>query len=106
MDKGIVGLLGAAGAVAVAGGAQAASQPVSLEAAMRVESYADLLKPIPNALVLRQSLDEAQAANPAQPEVMTIQYYHHHHHRYYRRRFYHHHHHHHYHRHGIGVIIR
>ena len=111
MDKSVLGLLGAVGALAVGGTAQAASHaPVSLDDVMRVESYADLLKPIPNALVLHQQLAEAQDASPATPDVMTVQYYHHHHHRYYHRRFYHHHHHHHFVRHflrhGIGVVIR
>ena len=65
---------------------------------MRFESYSDLLKPIPNALAVRDALAETQAKEAA-PEVMTVQYYyrhhHHHHHRYYRRRYHHHHHHHH-----------
>jgi hypothetical protein len=100
MDKGLAGLLGAIGALAVASPSHAAtSAPVDLDEVMRANSYADLLKPIPNPVAVRQALDERNAAQPAAPDVMTVQYYrhhhhHHHHHRYYRRRHHHHHHHH------------
>ena len=113
MDKSIAGLIGAVGAMAAATPAMAATNAApQLDEVMQVTSYADLLKPIPNAVAMKQAYDEAQAARPAEPEVMTIQYYHHHHHhhhyRYWRRRWHHHHHHHHHH-HGVRigpVIIR
>ncbi|MBV9784085.1 MAG: hypothetical protein JO264_09720 [Acidisphaera sp.] len=107
MEKSVAALIGAMGALAVAAPAHAATVQASLATAMQVNSYADLLKPIPNATALRQALAESRAAEPAEPELLPVQYYyrhHHHHHRWYRR--YHHHHHHHHHRHGFGIIIR
>ncbi len=107
MDKSLAALIGAVGALAVAGPAHAATS-AALQNVMQANSYADLLKPIPNALALRQALAEAPPTEQpaaAEPEVMPVQYYrdrHHHHHHRYRRR----HHHHHHHRHGIGLIIR
>jgi hypothetical protein len=93
-------LAGLVGAVTVA----AVGAPGHADAAMQASSYADLLKPIPNAVEVLKALDAE-----AQPEAMVqeVQYYHHHHHhhhhRYYRRRYYHHHHHHHHHgRYGYG----
>ena len=111
MDKNVAAVIGAVGALALADPSHAAvSAPVEPDNVMRVNSYADLLKPIPNAVALRQALAEARAAEAAtaEPEMMTVQYYHHHHHHhhhhhYYRRRYHHHHHHHH---HGIGFIVR
>ena len=115
MEKKLAGLLGAMGALTALAPAQAAAP--SFDEAMRAESYADLLRPIPNAAALLQEADALAAAEP-RPEVMTVQYYHHHHHhRFYRPRYYrpilrvpgyyrpryHHHHHHH---HGFGLIIR
>ena len=97
MDKNVAALIGAVGALALAGPSHAAiSAPVEPGDVMRVNSYADLLKPIPNAVALRQALAEARAAEAAtaEPEVMTVQYYHHHHHHHHRyhRRYHHHHH--------------
>ena len=98
MDKTLAGLFGAIGVLAVASPSQAASAaPIDVNAVMHATSYADLLTPIPNAVAVRQALDEQNSATPAAPELMTIQYFrhhHHHHHRYYRRRYHHHHHHH------------
>ena len=109
MDKSLAGLLGAIGALAVASPSHAAiSAPVDLDAAMRADSYADLLKPIPNALAVKQALDEQRAAEPGVPDLMTVQYYrhhHHHHHSYYRRRYHHHHHHRYHHHHHAGLRI-
>jgi hypothetical protein len=100
MDKTVAGLLTAVGgALAVASPAGA----VTVHDALHADSYADLLRPVPNAVAVQQAIAEAQAAAP---DVMTVQFlrhHHHHHHRYYRRRFYHHHHHHH---HGPALIIR
>ena len=100
MDKNVIAVIGAVGALALSGPARAAvGATPGPEAVLRVKSYADLLKPIPNAVALRQALAAARAAEAAtpEPEVMTVQYYHHHHHhhhRYYRSRYHHHHHHH------------
>ena len=110
MDKSLAGLIGAVGALAAIAPAQAATDTgAALNEAMQVNSYADLLKPIPNAVALRAAFAESQAQAEAAPELMQVQYYyhhHHHHHRYFHRRFYHHHHHHH---HGVRigpVVIR
>ena len=118
MDKKLAGLLGAVGAFAAAASAQAATAGApGIEEAMRADTYADLLKPIPNATALLRVSDAAAAEAPAR--LMHVQYYHHHHHhhhhhRYYRPRYYpqrvfhrHHHHHHRYHQpRGLGIIIR
>ena len=119
MDKKLAGLGGVMGALAVAAPGQAATP--TLDDVMQAESYADLLRPIPNA---RELLAASDAAETRAPELMEVQYYHHHHHhhhhhRYYRpyypaypvargyyRPRYHHHHHHHHHHHGFGVFIR
>lgn len=105
MDKTVAGLIGAVTLLAAANPAQAA-MPVAtdLKAAMQAESYADLLKPIPDAVALLRESDAAEAkaellapASEGEATVQEAQYYyphHHHHHRFYRR-FYHHHHHHH-----------
>lgn len=126
MDKTVAGLIGAVTLLAAADPAQAAMPAETrLTAAMQAESYADLLKPIPNAVALLKEADEAAgkaellpAASEGEATVQQAQYYyhhhhhhhhgfyppfyhhHHHHHRYYRR--YHHHHHHHHH-HGYYV---
>jgi hypothetical protein len=121
MDKTVAGLIGAVTLLAAADPAQAAMPAqTGLAAAMQAESYADLLKPIPDAVALLKESDEAAAkaellpaASEGEATVQQAQYYyhhhhhhhhgfyppfyhhHHHHHRYYRR--YHHHHHHHHH---------
>ena len=107
MDKTVAGLIGAVTLLAAVDPALAAMPaPTGLKAAMQAESYADLLKPIPNAVALLKESDAAAAkaellapATEGEATVQEAQYYyhhhhHHHHHRFYRR-FYHHHHHHH-----------
>ena len=115
MDKKIVGLLGAVGALASLNPAQAATTPDPSEV-LKASSFADLLQPIPNAMEKLQAVDET--GNP--PKVRTAQlfiehhHHHHHHHGYYRGeppivvtpgyrypRYYHHHHHHHHHHHSF-----
>jgi hypothetical protein len=93
MDKKIVGLLGAAAAVATVGGAQAAQ---TSNDPLTARSYADLLTPIPNAteaLIADNARLEAQPAKSVQLAQYYYHHHHHHHHGYYR--YYHHHHHHH-----------
>ena len=126
MDKKLAGVVGVMGALAVAAPAHAVTP--TLDDAMRAETYADLLRPIPNATTLLARSDAAQAEAP--PELMQVQYYehhhhHHHHHRYerpyypvqrgyyrgerdyYRPRYHHHHHHHHHNQQrGFGIFIR
>jgi len=97
MDKSVAGLLAVASVLAVPAHA-ATALPDSIDAAMRAGSYADLLKPIPNARALLNASAQAEATTEAQPEVLQVQYWwhhHHHHHHWYRRRWHHHHHHHH-----------
>ena len=101
MDKTVAGLIGAVTALAAAVPSQAATAvPLNVEAAMQASSYADLLRPIPNALALLKASATVEAnaalgapASEGQPTVQEVQYHHHHHHHYRRR---HHHHHHHY----------
>ena len=108
MDKTLVCLVSAVGALAAAGPASAAVSAAPLADAMRATSYADLLKPIPNAVALMKQAvaddaerDAATLATEPQATVQDVQViilpnHHHHHHRYYRRhRHYHYHHHHH-----------
>lgn len=113
MDHKIAGLLGAVGALASIGAAQA-STPAAPTDVLKAQSYADLLKPIPNASATLEALD--RATDTSEPNVQLAQFYigvghhhHHHHHHGYRRfrdvprivvgprRFRHHHHHHHHH---------
>jgi hypothetical protein len=96
MDKSVAGLIGAVGVMAAVSPSHAATNLApNLSDVMQINSYADLLKPIPNALAMKQAFNEAQSPAVTEPEVMTIQYYHHHHHhhhhRYYRYRHHHHH---------------
>lgn len=111
MDKTLAGLIGAVGAFAAVAPSQAAIPGAAqLDVAMQASSYADLLKPIPNATTLLRVSDAREAEQPAR--VMEVQYYHHHHHhhhhhRYYRPRYHHHHHHNRYyhHHHHAAVFI-
>ncbi len=111
MDKKIAGLLGAVAGLASLGSAQAAvpATPPSA-AASDVQSYADLLTPVPNAV---EQLKADNAARLQAPTVQLAQYYHHHdHHHHYRRteRHHHHyrqprrHHHHHHHHHASNFF--
>ncbi len=107
MDKKLAGLLGTVGVIAAS--LPAAAAPVDARPALQASSYADLFKPIPNAIAVLDAADsQPAAAEPAAPGlVQTVQYYHHHHHhhhRYIRRRRYYHHHHHHHH-HGPAVVL-
>jgi hypothetical protein len=124
VDKTIAGLIGAVGTLAAVSPSQAApAAAAGIDEAMHAASYADLLKPIPNATALLRASDARAAEAPA--KLLEVQYYyrhhHHHHHSYYRRPVYHHHHHHayyrrplyhhHHHHHryvgpGVGVFIR
>jgi ribulose kinase len=110
MDKNLAGLIGAVSALMAVAPAQAATgSPVTVESALEVSSYSDLLKPIPNAVALLKALTAAQAEAtaggtdseaPAMIEEVQLiiqvpHHHHHHHHHHYRRRYHHHHHHHH-----------
>lgn len=73
-----------------------AGQAVPLSAAaLRADSYADLLDPIPNAVALLQADNQGRAQQASHARVQLAQYHHHHHHSYHHhhhRRYYHHHH--------------
>ncbi len=111
MDKKIVGLVGAVTALMAPGAAQAmpAATP-SINEVLSVQSYADLLDPIPNARALLREANAAAAQKPARVE--KTQYYGHHHHHHHNGYWdtpwggygngygYHHHHHHHHHHNG------
>ncbi len=97
MDKTVTSLIAALAAVAAAAPSNAA--PVAtVHEALEFSSYADLLKPIPNAAaILKQAAEMDNATSPdGQANLENVQFYHHHHHhhhRYYHRRHHHHHHH-------------
>ena len=104
MDKTLAGLIGAVSALAAVAPAQAAPlNPPTLDSVMQANSYADLLKPIPNAAALLKVAAATPVADTqeeaGEPLLQDVQYYdrhhHHHHHRHYVRHRYHHHHHHH-----------
>jgi hypothetical protein len=94
MQKTITGLLGAVATLGALGVAQAAPTPDPNEA-LKANSFAELLEPIPNATAVLKAMDEAPSTPAAESNVQLAQYYHHHH-RYWRRYYHHHHHHHHY----------
>jgi hypothetical protein len=72
---------------------QAAPLPATdSTAALRADSYTDLLEPIPNAVALLEADNQMRAQQAPQARIQLAQYHHHHHHSY-------HHHHHHYHHH-------
>ncbi len=116
MDKTVAGLLGAVAALGAASTAQAAV-PLSVEPVSEAQSYADLLKPIPNAAALLAAADEAERqadldrAGADSAPLFQVQYYRHHHHHHHHHRFipriirrqiFRHHHHHHHHHHNFN----
>ena len=125
MDKTLAGLLGAVGSLATAASAPTHASPLDYEAAMQAASYADLLKPIPNAAALWKAAaiepgNEAPPAVQGDGVVQEVQYHDHdhHHHHHHRRRHRHvvvvapavpvpvpHHHHHHHHHHAATVVV-
>jgi hypothetical protein len=108
MDKTLAALLGAVGALASAGSAPAAAhateQPANQTDILQVASYAELLRPIPNAVerlrLLEQTEDTPPQAADGAPLAYTVQYYRHHHHHHHHHRYARHHHHHHHHHHN------
>src|SRR5580704_18788754 len=112
MDKRIVGLLGAAAALATAGSANATE--VQGTAASPAASYRDLLSPVPNALAALKADDARRASTPAEATrlaqvVIGVGHHHHHHHhhhvvpRLHVRVVPHHHHHHHHHHNSVYI---
>lgn len=99
MDKKILGLVGAITALGAPQAVQAApaANPTDI---LKVESYADLLNPIPNAAQILMAVDSETSSQPARiDKVQYHHHHHHHHHHWWRRRWWHHHHHHHHHHH-------
>jgi hypothetical protein len=96
MDKKLSGLIGTAAALALCNACPAAAQAQTVQPPdLTVQSYADLLEPIPDAAALLKAGDMARPA--AAGDIQPVQYHHHHHHHHYRRYYHHHHHHHHHH---------
>lgn len=94
MDKKIAGLLGAVAALGTLGAAQASPAPAPNPSdALKANSYADLLEPIPNAAKILRALDEQAPAKLDEHNVQVAQWYHHHHHHHHHGYWHHHHHH-------------
>jgi hypothetical protein len=121
MDKNMAGLIGAMGALAASAPSQAATAaPLNAQALLHASSYADLLRPIPNARSLLAAVDdERNDTDEGSAKVLQVQDvpvdHHHHHHHHHRRR--HHHpvvllppppppiaHHHHHHNHATSAM--
>jgi hypothetical protein len=91
MDKTIVGVLAAIGAIAPAAGAQAAVTPADVDRAMNAGSFAELLQSVPNASAILNAAEEMRATQTGHAMQVAWHHHHHHHHHWW----YHHHHHHH-----------
>jgi hypothetical protein len=105
MEKRIAGLLGAIATLGTFNAAQAAPAPSPAPTdVLQASSFADLLKPIPNAAALLQAVDQSAPATSANENIQLVRYHHHHHHAHRRiivvPRYRHHHHHHHHHHHN------
>ena len=97
MDKTLVGLVAAIGALATVSPVQADASS-RLSTAMEATSFRDLLRPIPNASALLEIADAQESVSPQEGvQLAQYDYYYHHHHHHHRRHYYHHHHHHHHH---------
>jgi hypothetical protein len=95
MQKKITGLLGAVAALGTLGIAQAAPAPApDPNEVLKVNSFAELLEPIPNATALLKAVDE-QPSTRSTGNIQLAQHHHHHHHHHHHARRHHHHHHHH-----------
>jgi hypothetical protein len=75
MDKKIAGILGAVGTLASLNAAQAATSSDPTEV-LKARSYADLLEPIPNAMLALNVVDSTP--HVANDKVQLAQYHHHH----------------------------
>jgi len=122
VEKKIAGLLGAVATLGAFNAGQAAPvQAPTPSEILKVNSFAELLEPVPNAVALLKVVDEARPDPSAEANVQLAQFYHHHHHHHhhhhsfyprygydgvvvapgYRRYYRHHHHHHHHHHHSF-----
>ena len=98
MDKTLTGVLATIGALVPLAGAQAAVTQADVEKAMHAESFAELLKPVPNAAAILKLADADRAANGAEnaaakPKGVQLAWHHHHHHHHHNWAWHHHHHH-------------
>ncbi|MDE3177316.1 MAG: hypothetical protein KGM15_14530 [Pseudomonadota bacterium] len=106
MEKSVIGLVAAIGAVTPFAAAHAtAVTPEDAANALRVSSVAELLEPVANAPAILAALaaSPGERAASADKGVQVAQWYHHHHHHFYHHHhhhFYHHHHHHFWHHHS------
>jgi hypothetical protein len=112
MDKKIIGLLGAAAALATVGGANATE--VQGNSPSPAASYRNLLNPVPNALEAlkaddaRRASDQTVSTKVAQVVIGVGHHHHHHHHHHVVPRVHvrvlpHHHHHHHHHHSSVYI---
>ena len=121
MDKNLIALIGAVTSAAASVSAQAALAPVTRETLSQIDSYTDLLRPIPDALAILKGAAEAapqgDAADGGSIQRVQLPYYGQPYYQqpayppayappayyppgyYYRRPYFHHHHHHHHHHH-------
>ena len=80
MQKKITGLLGAVAALGTLGIAQAAPAPApDPNEVLKVNSFAELLEPIPNATALLKAVDE-QPSTRSTGNIQLAQHHRHHHH--------------------------
>ena len=95
MDKTLLGLIAAIGAMTPLSAAQADVSSSEYSGVMEASSFAELLRPIPNAAAILKVADEQKTVSPDEGVQLAQDHHHHHHHRH-RRRHHHHHHHHYY----------
>ncbi|MGB8399661.1 hypothetical protein, partial [Bradyrhizobium sp.] len=89
MEKKIAGLLGAMATLAACHAAEAAPPPGPVPTdVLRANSFADLLKPIPNAAAVLRAVDESRPGSSADDNVQLAQFYRHHHHHHHHHSFY------------------
>src|SRR5579864_8913336 len=95
MERKVAGVIGAIAALGAFSSAQAATPPADPTEVLKAGSFADLLKPIPNALETLRAVDAAMPARPDDETQMA---------QYYPQGYYHHHHHHHHHAQMLRVL--
>jgi len=102
MEKTVMGLVAAIGAVAPFAGAHAAAlTSENAASALRAASVAELLDPVPNSAAILAALDaEKKPETAAAKGVQVAQWHHHHWHHHHHHHYYYHHHHHHHHWHN------
>jgi hypothetical protein len=79
MNKGLTALLGGTAAL-IALNAAPATAATNPDSALRVQSYGELLNPIPNAVVALKVDDSRRVQPPARLQLAEHHHHHHHHH--------------------------